>query len=248
MRSMGRHSISVAAVLCAASVVTAAYEQSMLNMKVPSDLNQYELDFVVQHRFYGVIGQGSLEDVLDLMGLGAGARVGMGLRFMVLPWLELESSYVFDDRELTFGTAVTYNAVRYVDLLGAILIAASGDGGRSGTLFAQVAAQGRPMFDRLTPAASLGYDLSSSSLVLSLGLSVEVVEWIRIIAEIHPNVGGSLDENGVIAVGFIVHTAGHQFAFLAGNSSGLGQSNLAPSSRSYDSFSLGFNIQRLTSF
>ncbi len=58
-----------------------AYEPSLLNMTVPSALQQGDIDLLFQHRFYGSVLDNPLT---TLFGLEIGANVALGARYMIL--------------------------------------------------------------------------------------------------------------------------------------------------------------------
>jgi len=86
-------------------ILLAYDEPDMLNIKTPTGLKQGQMEVKIQHRFYGKINEKPLD---NFFGLDIGANIGLGIRYVVLPKLEINGSYTRDGKEYTIGASYTY--------------------------------------------------------------------------------------------------------------------------------------------
>ena len=79
-----------------------AWERSMLHLTVPTNLDKFQLQFTVNHRFRGPIDQQPLD---TFFGIKSGANVGTGFRFAILQGLEVKAHIFYSRNEYAFGGA-----------------------------------------------------------------------------------------------------------------------------------------------
>jgi hypothetical protein len=228
-----------------------AYETSLLNMTVPSQLAPGDLDVLFEHRFYGSALDAPLE---NLFGLAIGANVGFGARYMILPGLQAQATYTTGGQELDVGGGYGYH-VPSVPLglqVDAELVSPLGVAGRGYGVFADLAAQAGPFFNTLTLDAVAGYDSYLNHFGAGIAARVDLSPSIAVIGEFYPffTLGGELhpDELGVSSVysaGVLLTIGGHQFSLMAGNGFALGERRLMAGAFGFGGLYLGFNIQRL---
>ena len=82
-----------------------------LNLRVPSHLEKNSLIFDVQHRAYGVLTEDPLD---DFFGLDLGANVDVGIRYAVLPCLEVNASYTTFEKEYRLGASYAHHFMMQV--------------------------------------------------------------------------------------------------------------------------------------
>ncbi|MCK5118397.1 MAG: hypothetical protein KAQ78_02375, partial [Candidatus Latescibacteria bacterium] len=82
-----------------------SYEDGMLNLSVPTELEEGQTEFVVQHRFYGKIAEEPLD---TFFGMDMGANVRIGLRVALREKLELIVSHIRIQKEYIVGLSYAY--------------------------------------------------------------------------------------------------------------------------------------------
>ena len=95
----------ILAIIFIPGILLAYDEPDMLNIKNPTSLKQGQMEIKIQHRFYGKINGKPLD---NFFGLDIGANIGLGIRYVVLPKFEINSSYTRDGKECTIGASYTY--------------------------------------------------------------------------------------------------------------------------------------------
>jgi len=217
------------------------YGNGMLNLEVPAGLEARQMEFVVQHRFYGKVSEKPFDTFL---GMDMGANVGIGLRYSVSEKLGFGVSYTRSRKEYTVGLRYAYfiseilRGQADVDLFS---YKEPGVGGRRRGVFCQLALQGEAVLERATPVVNIGYDSYNGKVGIGLGIDLEISEDIGIMGEYFPVSDGRLD---CFAFGVRLRTYGHRFMFLLGNSSEIGTRRLMLGTDSGDLY-FGFNIRRL---
>jgi len=237
--------------LCLPSVCLA-YEASMLNLRVPSNLGKAQMEFFLHHRFHGAVD----EDPLDtFFGVSSGANVGFGLRGPVWRELEVRGGYITDFSEWLLSLSYTWvfpEALLRTQLdLEFFSFKEFDDADRENNLFYEVDLETEPLFERLVLALDIGYDGLSKRGGLGFGAKVDVLRSVSILGEYFPVIGRDdevedslLGQENAFAFGVEFRTWGHQFMLLVGNSAEIGTRRLMLGTHSND-VSLGFNLQRL---
>src|SRR6056297_641546 len=77
----------------------SAYEPSMLNLDIPSTLNQGLGDFNTRHRFLGNIN----DPVKNLLGSDEGANISIEMRYELTDKIELYGLRISEQKEYNFG-------------------------------------------------------------------------------------------------------------------------------------------------
>jgi len=232
-----------------------AFEPSMLNLNVPSSLDGKSLLFVVQHRFKGAL----TEDPLDnFFGFDFGANVGFGLRYAIIPRLELNAAYTIHEGEYRVGASYAHHIPQIFLMVQADVqyFNFERSGERDGNFFYSAAVQSYPIVDIVAPVVNFAYDSYNEKFGLGFGLQVGFDWWfgpierISVIGEYYP----VLDEEDAItgpenyfAAGLRIDTDGHRFMLQIGNDWNIGPRRLMLGTATNDIY-IGFNIQRLLSF
>ncbi len=230
-----------------------SYENSMLNLEVPTNLEEGQSEFNVQHRFYGKIDEEPLDTFL---GLDLGANVSLGLRHLVRPQFEANVSYTRNQKEYIVGASYAYFFpeifLRSQLDIQFFSYKKLGIDERRQNIFYQIVLQSEPLSKRFTPVINAGYDGYNQRFGLGLGTGVSILEDLSIMGEYFPVLDRNDDDlnKGIIgqknrfALGIMLKTYGHHFIFILGNGTEIGTRRLMLGTQSND-LHLGFNIQRL---
>ncbi len=242
-------------VMLVASAKLLAFETSMLNLKVPSDLGGKSLLFEVQHRFRGVLTE---EPIENFFGLDFGANVGFGLRYAIVPRMELNAAYTTYEGEYRVGASYAHHIPQIFLMLQADVQYFNFEraGERDGNFFYSAAVQSYPIANFFSPVINLAYDSYNEKFGLGFGLQTGFDWWfgpierINVIGEYYP----VLDEEDAItgpenyfAAGLRIDTDGHRFMLQIGNGWNIGPRRLMLGTATNDIY-IGFNIQRLLRF
>jgi len=237
------------------SGIALAYDEpSMLNIKNPTGLKQGQMEVKIQHRFYGKINEKPLD---NFFGLDIGANVGLGIRYVVLPKLEINSSYTRDGKEYAIGASYAYfpSKLPIRSQIDAQFFSykeydiETESEKRKNNVFGLLSLQTAPILKRIIPTVNVGYDGYVKKLGAGLGLYViafnnsGIVQKIVFLGEYFPT-----KESGYkncYGFGFRIETYGHHFDFLVGNNSEIGLRHLMIGTKSDRGLYFGFNIKRL---
>lgn len=246
--------VIIVAILCLPAACLA-YEASMFNLAVPTNLVTQQADFNVRHRFFGPVDDDPLE---TLFGTDAGANVNLIMRGPVWRTLEVRGGYTRDFSEWTLGAgymeAVPEAHLRAQAGIEFFSFEESDISGRDENLFYYIAVQAEPIAGRFVPVLNLGYDGHNERFGLGLGARLELLERLSILGEYYPVLDRDEDDptspvgpEDAFAFGFEFRTYGHHFAFLVGNSWDMSPRRLMLGTF-LDDLYFGFNIQRLLEF
>ncbi len=235
-----------------------AYEASMLNLRVPSNLKNGQMEFFLHHRFYGAIDEDPLDTFFGMsdtfFGMSSGANVGFGLRGPVWRELEVRGGYITDFSEWLLGLSYTWlfpDALLRTQLdIELYSFREFVDADRENNLFYLVDLETEPLFERLIFALNVGYDGFNKRGGLGFGAKVDVLRSVSILGEYFPVIGrdddgeeSPLGQENAFAFGVEFRTWGHQFMLLMGNSVEIGTRRLMLGTHSNE-VRLGFNLQR----
>ncbi len=243
-------SLTLAAALAFVAAPAWAYEPSLLNMTVPSQLQPGDLDLLLEHRFYGDLLNNPLQ---NLFGLAVGANVGFGARYMILPGLQARASYYTGSEELDIGAGYGswFPSLPLGLQVDAQLISPQEIDGRGYGVFASVSAEAGPLANIIYLGAETGYDSYLNHLGAGIAARVDVLPWLTVLGEFYPffllgseRQSQEIGTTSAFSAGLMITTAGHQFSFIVGNSSALGERRLMAGAPPFNSLYLGFNIQR----
>lgn len=222
-----------------------AFEFDMLNLKVPNQQKEGAVVFTINHRFYGEVD----DDPLN------GANMLLGLKYVLMPKMELEGAYTRYQNEYTLGAG--YNLIETQALQGQINAyrfdyddAALGD--RTKNNFYLLSLQAGPFLQNIVPVVNVGYDGYNQRTGYGLGLNAvfnadrTYLKKINIIGEYYPVINaeqGITNPEKTFAFGVKFDTHGHTFVLQAGNNTQIGTRRLmlgAPDNNLH----FGFNINR----
>ena len=230
-----------------------AFEPSMLNLTTPSHLENTEAVFKITHRFYGQVDNDPLE---TFFGLDAGANVSLGMRYALLPRLELNASYTRLQKEYVLGASYAYFFPQmYVGgQLDVQFFSFKGIGveERNENFFYALSLQTEPLFGIIRPVINAGFDGYNEKFGVAFGISmgkdidIGPLNRIDLIGEYYPvldrddEIHGS--ENSFV-FGIKAATYGHNFMLLVGNNSQISARRLMLGTASNDMY-FGFNVHR----
>lgn len=219
-----------------------SYDSGMLNLRVPTNLEQGQAEFVVKHRFYGKISDETWD---TFFGMDGGANVGISFRYSILEKFEFKISRTRLQKEYTTGLSYAYVISKVLHGQADIQLFSLKPGTqvREKAFFYQLAVQSAPVLKKFTTVVNIGYDAYNEQAGLGLGVDVGILESLSIIGEYFPVLEGD-DEVDCFAFGFRIQTYGHRFMFLLGNSRQIGTRRLMLGSDTRDLY-FGFNIHRL---
>ncbi len=238
-------------VLTALPGLIFSYEKyAMLNLSVPSDLEERQMQFSIAHRFYGVATEKPLE---TFFGMHGGANPGLGVHVVVAKGIGISGAYVFNSPLKAYSLGIQYKIpfpawLFQFQIEGEYFSFEQAINCRKSHMFFQMVSRIEPLFNRFTPVFNLGYDGYNEKLGLGLGADIQITENMHFIGEYYPIIDSELEnrENS-FAVGIKVLTYGHQFHLLLGNSYGLGNRSLMQGTDSND-LHFGFTIHRFFEF
>ena len=232
-----------------------AFEPSALNLRVPSSLDGKALVFDVQHRFYGILTEETLE---NFFGLDLGGNVGLGIRYAVLPRLELNANYTRAEKEYRLGASYAHYFpqvfmkgqvdIQYFDF--------ERSGERNRNFYYGVALQTYKIGGIVIPTANIAYDGYNEKFGLGFGLDVGCdwefgpIEHISFIGEYYPVLQSEElvtgDEN-YFAAGLRVDTYGHHFMLQISNGWDISPRRLMLGAFTNDVY-LGLTVHRVLYF
>jgi len=232
-----------------------AFEPNTLNLSVPSHLEGNSLVFGVQHRAYGVL----TEEPFDyFFGLNLGANVNVGIRYTVLPRLELNASYTSFEKEYRVGAGYAYHfpqiylkgqlEVQYFDF--------ELSGERNGNFYYGLDVQSFPLGGIFIPTVNVAYDGFNEKFGLGLGVDFGFdwyfgpIEHISLIGEYYPILQAEdpiTSAENCFAAGLRLDTYGHHFMIGISNGWQISPRRLMLGTPTNDIY-LGFNIQRILQF
>jgi hypothetical protein len=232
-----------------------AFEPSMLNLNVPSNLDGKSLLFAVRHRFMGILTEDPLE---HFFGLDLGANVSIGFRYALVPRLEFNAAYTTHQGEYNVGASYACH-MRTIFLKAQAEVQyfsfERGDE-RFGNVFYNAALQSYPIWKVLSPVMNFGYDGYNEKFGLGIGLQAGFDWWfgpierISVIGEYFPVLQAEETITGsenCFAAGLRIDTYGHRFMLQVSNAWNIGPRRLMLGTMTNDLY-FGFNVYRLLKF
>jgi hypothetical protein len=229
-----------------------------MNLKGPTTLKTGQLEFRIDHRFYGKINEKPTD---TFFGLYSGANVGLGLRYLLWSTLEVNTSFIRLENENTLG-------ISYAIIVPAIMLRSQIDAQlfsykkynieakkeeRITNGFALLSLQTEPILKAITPTVNVGYDAENKEIGAGVGLSVIVlkrmgtVQKVILLGEYYPTKLENSDS--CYNFGIRLETYGHNFDFIFSNNSNIGVRRIMlgnPKIVGVDSgIYFGFNIKRM---
>lgn len=252
---MKRILLIVAALMLAAAASADQYEAPMLNMDVPSGLQQNQLYFTFEHNFLQSLRTYPSDDVFAV--LDNGANLGINLRYRIIAGLEAEAGYVTANREKTVG--LSYQArfeQAFLSVGASVRFFSYEDFVNSNTdqnFFYAVCLQSVPLLDeKLTVSLDAAFDGYNGTFGMAVGAGYEVIRNLVIIAEYFPVIKSGDDESflgeyGIYVFGIRYQTFGHQFMVKFANTTAIGMRRMMLGSGTLDVYA-GIEIMRLAAF
>lgn len=235
--------------------VIHGYENSLLNMINPGELDKKQGQISIIHRFLGDITENPLD---NLFGMEAGANVAFTFRYQLFDPLEMNLSYSKVKKEKMLGLAYSYKSETY-PLLSQINLEyirfeepLLTDKYRDGLLIIG-SLQNEPFWDRLILTANTGYDAYYERPVLAAGLSYQIVDKVYFISEWYPlpdknttrkNLKKYLGDESSLSFGLKMDTYGHHFKFQISNSNQSNVHRLSLGASKSNPWMFGFNLER----
>ena len=233
----------------------SAFEPSALSLRVPSNLDQKSLVVDIRHRMYGVLTEDPFE---NFFGMDAGANISLGMRYALLPRLELKASYTTFEEEYRLGASYAHDLpqiylkgqvdIEYFDFELA--------GERNRNFYYCLALQSFPLGGVFIPTVNVAYDGFNEKFGLGFGADLGFdwyfgpIEHVSLIGEYYPILESEELITGAenyFAAGLRLDTYGHHFMFQVSNGYEIGTRRMMLGAPTNDIY-LGFNIQRILQF
>ncbi len=239
--------------------VTAAraeqFESPMLNMTVPSGLDDGQAYLTLDGRFSQSLNGYPKGDLFAL--LDNGVNFGINFRYMAEFGIEAKAGYITNNREQFAGLSYAFYAQKFFfnSQLDVQFFSYKNQTQPeyAQNLFYLLSLQSVPFYeDRITASVDLGYDGYNSHIGLGLGLSYEIINHFRLLAEYYPLLKDSgtspdMGNTGCYSFGVKFDTFGHQFILKAGNSVDVGTRRMLLGVKTQDAY-IGLTVMRLIAF
>jgi hypothetical protein len=232
-----------------------AFEPSTLNLRVPSHLDRNALVLDVQHRVKGILTEETLD---NFFGIDQGANINFGIRYALLPRLEVKACYTTLRQEYRLGASYAHH-IPQVYLKGQVDVEYfdfERSGERNSNFYYGLALQSYPLGGILTPTVNLAYDGFNEKFGFGFGIDLGFdwylgpIEHVSVIGEYYPILDsepGITAAENYFAAGLRLDTYGHHFMVQVSNGFEIGPRNLMLGVPTNDLY-LGFNIQRILQF
>ena len=239
----------------AGCIFAAQYENPMLNMDVPTGLEQGQTYFKFDHKFYQALDKYPKNDMFALFDNQV--NMNIELRYLAVAGLEINAGYTTKNREQTAGLsyALNFHELHFSVQAGLEFFTYrdSVHGNFDQNLFYSLDIQSEPLLDdKLILSLDAGYDGYALNPGLAIGASYEILRDISLLAECYPVIklaaqNDCIGPTSVYFVGFKIQTSGHQFIFKFGNSTDIGMRRMMLGVTKSDLYA-GFSIMRLIRF
>jgi hypothetical protein len=231
-----------------------SYENSMINMQVPTNLEPRDFELNIHHRFYGPVNH---QPVNTFIGMSDGSNVELGFRYLLWSKLETKAAYTFQEKEYRLGGSYALffpELFLRTQLDGEYFNFQDFNNKRHGGGFFQLDLETVMIFDRIKPVINAAYDGYNKKPGFAFGLDLRIYDGIFLITEYYPlfaknsqrvisNNFGSGKYN-CYAIGTMIQISGHHFILQVGNSNEIGNRRLMLGTPHKQLF-FGFNIERL---
>lgn len=237
------------------TVSISAYENSMLSLYAPTNIDKGQGQFQVKHRFYGDITEEPLD---SFFGMLKGVNIGIDLRYQFYPKAEVTFNYSKFKKDTQFGLSYKIQKEDFpvfgqinVDYLTFKEPLMNDD--RRGNFKTVISLQNEPLWDRWTATVNAGYDMYYERPLLAIGTSIMIVDKVYLIGEYYPVLDRSTDieqldrylkDAEAFSVGLKLDTYGHHFKFQVSNSEHMTLHRLSMGADKSAPLMFGFNIER----
>jgi len=220
-----------------------AYENSMLNLKVPSHLRAgHEMQFLIHHRFMGNLNAGGD----NFFGTDSGANIGIGLRYGLLENTEIYFNHLSQNGENQWGTGYSFDLFTLDTQLAVHWFSFKNPINRENNYLTQLNMQTKPLFDRLSFTVNFAHDGFLLSPGWGVGFNFKLSPEANLLYEYFPaSDPKNLNLKPSFAAGFKWVTYGHHFIFIFTNNNNVGIRQLIQGTSTPNELFFGFNILRL---
>jgi hypothetical protein len=228
----------------------------------------HKFGFRVTHRFGRPLGSGDISDLFsDFLGFDSGARIGLELRYGLLPGTQVDF-YRTSDRSIQLsvqqsvlketadGHPLSLDVIATLEGANNFRSSVSSDGTRTSQRSSAVgllvskklrkvaAVYVEPMFVANSNPAPGGTGIDNNTLMVGLGARVRIRPATYLVGEVTPRLSGY--KPGVDQASFAIEmrAGGHTFQINVSNGLGSTLRQLTDSGVSGDSWFIGFNISR----
>ncbi len=237
-------------------VLMAYDDPGGLNLKGVTALKTGQLEFRIDHRFYGKINEKPID---TFFGLYSGADVSLGLRYLLWSTLEINTSFTRYENENAIGLSYAILIPMIRSQIDAQLFSHKRyniDVQKEERLtngFVLLSLQTDPIMDLMTPTVNVGYDAENEKIGVGIGLVIIILkdmgtmQKLALLGEYYPTKLENSDN--CYCFGIRIETYGHNFDFVLGNNSNIGIRRLmlgSPKIVGNDKgLYFGFNLKRL---
>lgn len=236
------HSINLKSILLFIYFIyktACAFENSMLDITIPSQLNKHDMVFAVLHKFYG-----SPQDYA--LGTTVGTNIGLSFKYKAWNFLELGTFYQYDKREFNIGPALLFNKWKLQTRFDAQWFTykenINGSYINGLSLLASIQSS-ELLFKRFSPALNIETDTYNRNIGFGTGLFFEITPALDFFGEYFPPIMET-QGNGIFSLGIKLNTYGHHFKFFMGNSTQMGIRRIIQDKNNKE-MHIGFAIERL---
>lgn len=228
-----------------------AYESALLNLAAPVELDVYQSEFTLQHRFYT-----PLEDVSKTIfgkEASSGANPGFGLRLRLVKGIDVAGACSHHNPAKGFTIGAGYNfpipKIKSDLRLDVEYFSFRPDPDRrEGNAFILLAWQVDFIPNRIRPVINIGYNNYNEKVGVAGGAGLRLVKNLELIGEYCLATDPlEMENKNSFAFGFDYKTYGHHFMVVISNNTDLGVRRLMRGAPSNDLYA-GFNIHRLLEF
>jgi hypothetical protein len=241
-------------ILFLSSLSLFGYQDNFLNLVTPTQLNDWDGEITISHRFYGNVDEKPLD---TFFGMDNGANTGLFFRKNFVKSLELQLGYSKAKNEYTITgshrfTKADFPVQGQVNLQYFTFKELNQDKRRNNVLIL-AAVQNKPFKDKFILNMNIGYDGYYKRLVNGFGLGFKAKDNVSVLGEYYPvwdrntatdKLAKYLGKHDAYAFGFKYDTYGHQFTLMVGNSSESSVRKISMGTFSSSDLKFGFNIQR----
>jgi hypothetical protein len=241
----------VFACILVSSLCYAYEENCMPDLAVPTGIEAKSMEVIITHRFYRIPGADFPDNFINY------ANVKLGLRYVVIPKLEIGTTYQFFRKEYTFHSAYSLFMPKQFLRAQALLqfFGAKNDLNQTWdhNLLYQINLQSEPLGRRFLPALDFAYNGLNKKAGMGTGIGVALKSNVDFLAEYYPVIGkkdlssGGSENVNCFLVGVKLTTYGHHFMFSVANNYETGMRRLMAGTAD-NTLYYGFNIHRLFSF
>ncbi len=231
-----------------------SYQDNLIGLVTPAQLNNWEAEVSIQHRFRGAFDEEPLD---TFFGMNRGANVALFYRQAFIRKLELKLGYIKDNNEYTADASWCFTPPEFPVQAQTNLEYFSyqdfiNPEERHKNFLFLLAVQNKPLYDRLILNTNLGYDTEEERFVSGFGAGVKILQNLTYLFEYYPvwdrdsatgNLQFLIRKYDCFSTGIKLDTYGHHFMFVLGTNEGMTLRQSTMGSYLKD-LKFGFNVQR----